>query len=334
MRAWETQGPGLENLKLVERPEPKPGAGEVVVAMKAASINYRDRGVIGGGAKPVYPLVPFSDGAGVIEAVGPGVTRVKVGDKVCPTFFLNWFDGPITPAKRAKALGGVDTDGVLQEKMLISAEAVTKFPDHLSFEEAATLPCAALTAWTAMSVEAPVKNGDTMLVQGTGGVSIFALQFGKAKGATVIATTSSDAKAEKLKALGADHIINYKTNPEWGKAVLEITGRKGVDVTVEVGGGETLPQSFLATRVGGSIPLIGVVSGATTTFAVGSFFSKGLHMIGIGVGSRASFEDMNSHISAWNLKPVIDKVFAFEDVHGAVNHLISAKHFGKICVSF
>jgi NADPH:quinone reductase-like Zn-dependent oxidoreductase len=335
MRVWEQQGPGLENLKLVEKPDPKPGAGEIVVAMKAASVNFRDTAVISGGSRPVLPLIPFSDGAGVVEAVGAGVTHVKAGDRVCPNFFLQyWIDGPITPAKRGKALGGGDVNGVLQEKLLISGEGVTKFPDHLSFEEAATLPCAALTAWTAMVVEAPVNKGDTMLVQGTGGVSIFALQFAKARGATVIATSSSDEKLERVKKLGADHLINYKTTPEWGKAVQEITNKKGVDVVVEVGGGATLPQSFAATRIGGSIPLIGLVSGGQTTFPVAAFFSRGLHMIGIGVGSRSSFEDMMKSIDAWKLKPVIDSTFAFEDAPGAVKRLISGQHFGKVCVKF
>lgn len=333
MRVWEVQNAfGIDNLKLVDKPAPTPGPGQIVVAMKAASLNYRDLLTVKMGGAPL-PLIPFSDGAGVVEAVGSGVTRVKVGDKVCPTFFQSWVDGPVTAEARNLALGGT-VPGVLQEKMLIDAEGVTKFPDHLSFEEAATLPCAGLTAWRAIAVEAPIDARSTILVQGTGGVSIFALQFAKAIGAKVIATSSSDAKLERAKALGADYLINYKTTPEWGKTALELTNGRGADVVVEVGGENTLGKSLEAVRVGGSIVVIGVLGGFTNNIFIPALFGKNAKMIGISVGSREQFEGMNKAIAGWKLHPVIDKTFSFAQVPDALRAMEAAGHFGKICVTF
>lgn len=334
MRVWELEGSfGIENLRLVEKPRPKPGKGEIVVAMKAASLNYRDLVTVKGMGGAKLPLIPFSDGAGVVEDVGEGVTRFKAGDRVCPLFFQSWREGPVTAESRNQALGG-SVPGVLQEHMLLDAEGASLIPDHLSFEEAATLPCAALTAWRAIVEEAPVKAGDTILVQGTGGVSIFALQFAKAMGAQVIATSSSDEKLARAKKLGADHLINYRSEPDWGKKALELTNGRGADVVVEVGGEKTISQSLTAARVGGAIVVIGVLSGYSETIPIPVLFSKNLRMIGISVGSRAQFEAMTAAIAKWKLKPVVDKVYPFAEVPSALQHMQEAAHFGKICISF
>ncbi|HXC54644.1 MAG TPA: NAD(P)-dependent alcohol dehydrogenase [Rhizomicrobium sp.] len=333
MKVWEIQNAyGIDNLAEADKPEPKPGAGEIVVAMKAASLNYRDLlTVIGYGGGYPLPLIPFSDGAGVVEAVGAGVTRVAAGDRVCPLFFQSWLAGPVTAAARNRPLGG-PLSGVLQQKMLLEADGVAKFPAHLSFAEAATLPCAGLTAWRAVTVEAPVGPGDTVLVQGTGGVSIFALQFAKARGATVIATSSSDAKLARAKALGADHLINYKTTPDWGRVAREMTGGRGVDVVVEVGGENTLNQSFDAARVGGHIVVIGVLGGFSSPVTIPIVFGKNLHIHGISVGSREQFDDMAAHIAKWKLTPVVDKVFAWGRLREALKLMQAGGHFGKIVV--
>ena len=334
MKVWANQDAfGIENLKEIERPEPIPGAGEIVVEMKAASLNYRDLLTVTMGAGNKLPLVPFSDGAGAVSAVGPGVSRVKVGDRVCTLFFQSWFDGPVTAEARSKPLGG-PLDGVLQQRMKLIADGVSKIPNDLSFEEAATLPCAGLTAWRAIAVEAPVGPGDTILVQGTGGVSIFALQFAKALGANVIATSSSDEKLARAKTLGADHLINYKTNPEWGKEALKLTGGRGVDVVVEVGGDNTLSKSLEVVRVGGSIVVIGVLSGFTNNIFIPALFSKNAKMVGISVGSREQFDDMAKHMAAWKLHPVVDRVFPVDQVQDALKLMQAGGHFGKICLTF
>jgi NADPH:quinone reductase-like Zn-dependent oxidoreductase len=334
MKVWANQDAfGIDNLKEMERPAPKPGPGEIVVDMKAASLNYRDLLTVLMGAGNALPLVPFSDGAGVVSAVGSGVTRVKVGDRVCPLFFQSWLSGPVTAESRMKALGGA-LDGVLQQHMLLIEDGVSKIPDYLSFEEAATLPCAGLTAWRAITVEAPVGPGDTILVQGTGGVSIFALQFAKARGAKVIVTSSSDEKLERAKKLGADFTINYKTNPEWGKEALKLTGGHGVDVIVEVGGDNTLGKSLEAVRVGGSIVVIGVLGGFTNNIFIPALFGKNAKMIGISVGSREQFDSMTAAINGWKLKPVVDKVFPVDQVQDALKLMQAGGHFGKICLKF
>jgi NADPH:quinone reductase-like Zn-dependent oxidoreductase len=256
-----------------------------------------------------------------------------VGDRVCSLFFQSWFDGPVTAEARSKPLGG-PLDGVLQQRMKLIADGVSKIPDELSFAEAATLPCAGLTAWRAITVEAPVGPGDTILVQGTGGVSIFALQFAKALGANVIATSSSDDKLARAKTLGADHLINYKTNPEWGKEALKLTGGRGVDVVVEVGGDNTLSKSLEAVRVGGSIVVIGVLGGFTNNIFIPALFSKNAKMVGISVGSREQFDDMVKHMAAWKMHPVVDKVFPVSEVQDALKLMQAGGHFGKICLTF
>lgn len=335
MKVWEIQNAyGIENLTLADKPEPVPGPGQIVVNMKAASLNYRDLlTVIGYGGGFALPLIPFSDGAGEVAAIGPGVTRVAAGDKVCPLFFQSWLAGPVTAESRNKPLGG-PLSGVLQQKMLLDADGVSKFPAHLSFEEAATLPCAGLTAWRAVTIEAPVGPGDTVLVQGTGGVSIFALQFAKARGATVIATSSSDEKLERAAKLGADHTINYKTTPDWGRKARELTGGRGVDVVVEVGGENTLNQSFDAARVGGSIVVIGVLGGFSSPVMIPIVFGKNLHIHGISVGSREQFDDMAAHIATWKLKPVVDRTFPFAKLPDALRLMQAGGHFGKIAIDY
>ena len=335
MRVWEIEGSyGLDRLRLANRPDPVPGPGQIVVAMRSASLNYRDLVTVKGmaGGFPL-PMIPFSDGAGEVVAMGSGVSRVKVGDRVAPSFFQSWIDGPVSAISRARALGG-SADGVLQEKFLVDAEGVSIIPDHLTFEEAATLPCAGLTAWRAVAVEAPMGPGQTVLVQGTGGVSIFALQFAKAFGATVIATSSSDEKLERARALGADHLINYKKTPEWGQQARKLTDGKGVDLVVEVGGENTLGQSLDAARVGGSVVVIGVLGGYASPVFIPVLFGKNLRLLGITVGSRAQFDAMSAAIGKWKLKPVIDRVFPFSDVPSALKLMEAGGHFGKIVVKY
>ncbi len=336
MKGWQIRGEyGIDKLQRVELPEPKAGDGQVIVAMRAASLNFRDLATIRGfpGAKAPAALVPFSDGAGVVHAVGKGVSGLAVGDRVAPTFFQSWKDGPVSAEARSLALGG-SLDGVLQQRIALRADGVIPIPQSLSFEEAAALPCAGLTAWRAVAVEAPVGPGDTVLVQGTGGVSIFALQFAKTRGARVIITSSSDEKLERAKALGADYGINYAKNPDWSAEARRMTEGRGVDVVVEVGGENTLQQAMLAARVGGRIVVIGVLSGFGSTISLPMLFSNNLHLIGISVGSRAQFADMLAHIERFELKPVIDRTFAFDDVPEALRTMESGRFFGKLCVRF
>ena len=335
MRVWEVDGEwSIDRLKLVERPSPKPGPGEVVVKMRAASLNYRDLLTVEGrGGVKQLPLVPFSDGAGEIAAVGAGVSRVKVGDRVCPLFFQSWITGDLTPQSRTAALGG-SAPGVLQDELLLSAEGVARVPAHLSFVEAATLPCAALTAWRALVTEGAIKSSHVVLVQGTGGVSIFALQFAKMLGAKVVVTSSSDQKLARAKALGADHLINYRNTPEWAKAALALTNNVGVDHVVEVGGKDTMAQSVEAAAAGGRIAIIGLLSGLPTQIEALTVFRKNLRVIGISVGSREQFEAMCRAIDEHKLKPVIDRSFPFDKVPDALRLMKSGEHFGKICVEF
>ncbi|MGB3624439.1 MAG: NAD(P)-dependent alcohol dehydrogenase [Henriciella sp.] len=320
---------GLENLKIEERPDPKPGAGEILVRVRASSLNYHDFVVVMGGIPTPDGRIPMSDGAGDVVAVGEGVTRFKEGDKVLSTFFPNWHSGPIGAAGFASVPGDGD-DGFGAELVAASQEAFTRMPEGYSYAEAATLTCAALTAWRGMFVEGSVKPGDWVLTQGTGGVSIFALQFAKAAGARVIATSSSNEKLDKLKELGADHVINYKDTPEWGKKAFELTGGRGVDEVVEIGGPETMAQSIAACRVGGHISLIGVLTGVSGEVPTAAFFSKNLTMSGITVGSRAHQEDMIAAIEANGIKPIISDHFPLDKIAEAFGHQASQKHFGKI----
>jgi len=334
MKAYEVQNAwGIDSIVEVEREKPKAGPGQVVVAIKAASLNYRDLLTVEGKGGAKLPLIPFSDGAGDIVEVGDGVTRVKKGDRVCPIFFPGWIDGGPSAYGRTKALGG-SVPGTLQDFMVLDAEAVTPIPPHLSYLEAATLPCAAVTAWSALVDEGRIKAGDWVLVQGTGGVSIFALQFAKMLGAKVIATSSSDEKLQRAKALGADALINYKTTPEWSKAALEATGGQGVDIVVEVGGAGTLNQSLNCAKVGGAVVIIGLLTGVKQEIVVPVIFGKNLRVIGISVGSRVQFEAMNRSIAEHKMKPVVDKVFPVSQVRQALQAMKAAGHFGKICLEF
>jgi NADPH:quinone reductase-like Zn-dependent oxidoreductase len=336
VRAWQIRGEyGIDNLQRVELAEPEPAAGQVVVSMRAASLNYRDLVTVRGvpGATAPKSLVPCSDGAGVVQSVGPGVRDLAVGDRVAPLFFQSWLDGPVTAEARSLALGG-SLDGVLQDRVVLRAEGVIRLPDSISFEQAATLPCAGLTAWRAVAIEAPVGPNDTVLVQGTGGVSIFALQFAKARGARVIVTSSSDQKLERARALGADHGVNYVTNRDWSAEVRRLTDNRGVDVVVEVGGEDTLNQAMQCTRVGGRIVVIGVLSGFSSAIALPMLFSNNLHLIGISVGSRAQFADMLGAIERWQLQPVIDRTFAFDAVPDALRTMESGRFFGKLCIRY
>jgi NADPH:quinone reductase-like Zn-dependent oxidoreductase len=334
MKAYELRASfGIDSVVPVDRPEPRPGQRQVVVRMKAFSLNYRDLLVIKGLYNPKLrlPLVPLSDGAGVVEAVGDGVTRVKVGDRVAGIFMQQWLAGSVTEAMARSALGGA-IDGALAERVLFDEDGVVRVPDHLTDEEAATLPCAAVTAWHALVAEGGIRAGDTVLTQGTGGVSLFALQIAGMHGARVIITSSSDAKLERARQLGASEGINYKTTPDWERRARELTGGVGVDHVVEVGGANTLGRSLKAVRMGGRISLIGVLAGAQGEVSPLPAVMKNVRIQGIFVGSRAMFEDMNRAVALNNLHPVIDRVFGFDEVREALRYMESAAHFGKICI--
>ena len=330
MRAMVLEGgAGLDHLKLEDRQTPTAGPGQVVVRLQAASINYRDLATVTMMAPP-RPLIPLSDGAGVVEAIGDGVSRVKPGDLVMPSFFPHWVAGRPTP-QRLAALGGA-LDGVACEAIALTAEGVTKVPAGWDAAEAATLPCAAVTAWRGLIVEGKLTAGETVLVQGTGGVSIFALQFAKHAGARVIVTSSSDEKLERAKQMGADATINYRDTPEWAKAARELTGGRGVDHVVEVGGAGTFPQSIAACALGGSIAVIGVLSGFVKDLNVAAMFGGNLHINGITVGSREHVEQMVHAIEVGGLKPVIDKRFRLEQLADALALMQAGGHFGKVVI--
>src|SRR5580700_5776317 len=335
MKVYEVRQFGIENLVLAERAEPQPKANEVVVKFHAASLNFRDLMFVKGAYNPKarLPAVPFSDGSGEVVAVGADAKKWKVGARVCPIFMQAWLDGPLSIEKRRTTLGAGDLDGVLREYGAFDENGLVEFPEHLSFDEAATLPCAAVTAWNALVVSGNLKAGDTLLTLGTGGVSIFALQFAKMHGARVIATSSSDQKLEKAKELGADETVNYKRTPDWDKEVLNLTNRIGVDHVVEVGGGGTLSKSLNSVRMGGHVAVIGVLAGGGD-FNPRSVLEKAVRMQGILIGSRQMFENMNDAIEANRMKPVIDKTFVFEEAREALRYLESGSHFGKIVVTF
>jgi NADPH:quinone reductase-like Zn-dependent oxidoreductase len=335
MRAYQLPkaGAGIEALTMVERPMPKPLHRQVLVKVSACSLNYRDLGIVRGSYRaPVREnLVPLSDGAGEVVETGPGVMRVKTGDKVAGCFFQRWAGGEPGPHVHASALGG-SIDGMLAEYVVLEEEGVVKLPAHLSIDEGATLPCAAVTAWEAMFNHAKLIAGQTVLLQGTGGVSIFGLQFAHATGIVAIITSSSDEKLARAKALGANCGINYKSTPEWDKAAVEFTGGNGVDHVVEVGGASTLTRSFAAIRLGGKVSMIGGLSGGATELNPGLIFSKRANVQGIYVGSTQMFEAMNAAIAANGIKPVIDRVFAFDEVPAALRHMEAGAHFGKIVI--
>jgi NADPH:quinone reductase-like Zn-dependent oxidoreductase len=322
----------MDHLRIATRPDPKPGPGEVLLRMKAASLNYRDllvplRGY--GAHTGTLPLIPLSDGVGEVIETGTAVARVRVGDRVCPCFRQGWIDGPPEPSYLN--LGG-PLDGTMSELMRVPAEGVVKVPAYLSDAQAATLPCAALTAWSALRMDERLAPGARVLVQGTGGVALFALQFAKLMGAQVTVISSSDEKIARARALGADAALNYRTTPEWAKATRDITGGQGYDHILELGGEHTLPQSLLCVRTGGAISIIGVLSGAKMSLEVGRVVMKQARMLGIGVGHRNGFEAMVRALEQHRVEPVVDRVFEFDALKDAFAYLKSAAHFGKICI--
>ena len=334
MRAYELKPvQSLDSLTLVERPDPKPGPGQVLIAPKAWSLNFRDLNVARGayGAPPPPGRIPLSDGVGAVVEVGSGVTRVKPGDRVAGCFMQGWIAGTPTGEVAATALGGA-IDGMLAEYVVLSDQGVVKVPEHLSDEEAATLPCAAVTAWNALVREARVKAGDVVVLLGTGGVSLFALQFAKLHGARCIITSSSDDKLALARQLGADDLINYKRRPDWDKAVLELTDGRGADVVVEVGGAGTLEKSLAAVRYAGIVTLIGVLTGTAGPIPTAAILRRHLRVQGIYVGSREMFEEMNRAIAQHGLRPHIDRSFAFDNARAAYEHLASGAHTGKVVI--
>ena len=335
MRSWViTAGStSLDSMKIVEGDIPTAGPGEVLIRVHACSLNYRDQAIVTGnyfGGSVRTDQVPLSDGAGVVEAIGAGVTKFAVGDRVAGLFFQNWYEGPPNPAA-GPALGATGAPGMLTEYVALPERGVTRIAETLSFEEAATLPCAGVTAWNAlMEGPHPTRPGEKVLILGTGGVSLLALQIARAAGATVVATSSSDEKLARVKALGASDGVNYKTQPEWGAAAAALVGG-GFNHVVEVGGVGTINQSMQATGFNGEVSLIGVLTheGNTNPHAL---MMKGASIRGIFVGSGSMAERLNAAIDVGGIKPVIDRVFAFEELHEALRYMASAKHVGKICV--
>lgn len=335
MKAFEIQEFGIDNIALVEREVPQVSAGHVLVKMKAASLNYRDLMVVKGHYNPRMkrPMVPLSDGAGVVAEVASDVIRFKKGDRVAGCFMQKWIEGPITQEKANSALGG-SIDGILQEYKLFPEDGLVAIPDSLSDEEAATLPCAGVTAWHALFEHTVAVPGDTVLLQGTGGVSIFALQLAKTAGLRIIITSSSDEKLESARSLGAHETINYKRNPNWEVETRKLTGGIGVDHVVEVGGSDTLPRSLKATRMGGALSVIGVLSGVEPNVTPRDMLMNSLRVQGIYVGSRVMFERLNKAIGLNSIKPIIDRTFEWTEYKEALRHMEGQSHFGKICLRF
>lgn len=332
MRAMKLAKPGgLDNIQAGEVEAREPGFGEIQVKVEASSLNYHDYAVVSGGLKVADNRIPMSDGAGTVTAVGDGVREFKVGDAVLSCFFPNWQDGE---PEIGKLIGvpGDHVDGFAAQTVTMPASAFTRAPRGYTPAQSATLTCAALTAWRGLMVEARIKPGDVVLTQGTGGVSIFALQFAKAAGCRVISTSSSDQKLEHLKSLGADELINYKDTPDWAARALELTDGRGVDEVVEIGGAGTLPQSIKAVAVGGHISLIGVLTGISGEVPTAALFGKNATLKGITVGSRAEQRDMIAAIEVNGIEPVIDSSYPLEALADAFRHQESQKHFGKICV--
>jgi len=327
------QAAGIDTLELREGPTPEPGRGQVLVRMRAASLNYRDLNVAKGSpARGPLPanLIPLSDGAGEVVAIGAGVTRAKVGDRVAGLFMQDWIGGEIEPYHVDSSRGG-SIDGVLAEYVVFDQDGVIPLPGHLSYEEGATLPCAAVTAWNALYGGKPLRAGETVLILGTGGVSIFALQLARAAGARVIGTSSSDAKLDRIRTLGATDGINYRTHPEWHEEVRRLTDGRGVDHVVEVGGAGTLPRSVEAARIGGNVHLIGVLTGGEINPT--PVLRRNITLRGIYVGSRQMFAAMNQVIAAHQIRPVIDRVFPFAQAKEAYRHLTGQTHVGKVVIA-
>jgi NADPH:quinone reductase-like Zn-dependent oxidoreductase len=334
MRAWHLDGSRqIDGLRLQPGDIPEPQRGEVLVRMRAASLNYVDLMIVEGRYRLPTPasLVPLSDGAGEVVKIGENVSAWKIGDRVASTFFPRWISGPLPQDGRRDQLGATK-HGVLADYVLFDEDALVACPAHLSFEEAATLPCAALTAWVSLTGPRPLLPGEVVLTQGSGGVSIFALQFAKLAGARVIVTTSGDAKAQRLKALGADEVINYRANPDWTGQVKELTAGRGADHIIEIGGAGTLEKSVMAAAVEAQINFVGGLE--KTNGVEPSLFMRSVYtMRRISVGSRTSFEAMNRAIAFHRLKPMIDRTFGFEEAQAAYRYFAGRAHFGKVVLT-
>lgn len=335
MRAVELQSFSVDGLRMTERPDPKPKAGEVLVRVQACSLNFRDWLMALGQYNPKQklPLIPVSDGAGEVIAVGDGVTGFKPGDRVLGHFFPNWLAGEPSVEKFSISMGG-PLDGWLCEQRTFPANALAHIPEHLSYEEAAALPCAALTAWSAIVTLGCVQPGERVLIQGTGGVALFALQFAKLAGAEVIMTSSSDEKLARVKAMGADHLINYRTDANWGHTARTLTGGAGLDHIVELGGAGTLMQSIRAVRPGGTISMIGVLSGPGHDLKIPLVVMQQIRLQGVTVGSKEGFDAMLRAMALAKLRPVLDERFEFSEagVQAAYHHMGGGSHFGKIVI--
>jgi NADPH:quinone reductase-like Zn-dependent oxidoreductase len=324
---------GPDNLKLVEEARPEPGPGELLVRIRACTLNYRDLFMVRGKMPYTDNRVPLSDGAGEVVALGDGVDGFKIGDAVVSTFYPYWLGGEMTPATR-RDVPGEHMDGYAREYACAPAHAFTHAPAGYTPAQAAALTCTGVTAWRALVVCGQVRPGDTVLIQGTGSVSLFALQFAKAAGARVIATSSSDEKLETLKRLGADTVINYRSVPEWGQRAKDVTDGRGVDHVIEVGGPATLTQSIDACRTGGHIALVGVLTGFVGEVSIPALFSNQIRLSGISIGSRADQEDMIRAIAINRLEPVVGRCFPLEEISAAFDHYESAQHLGKVCLEF
>ncbi len=332
MKVWELAGFGLENLQQAERGVPEPGNNGVLMRVSAVSLNARDKLLVDGVYNPDlrFPMIQGSDAVGEVVRIGKNVTRVQPGDRILTNFATRWLEGPPQLAESSYSLGSM-ISGVLAEQIVIDEQIAVKAPAYLTDIEAATLPCAAVTAWYAVADRAKVVSGQTVVVQGTGGVSLFALQIANALGARVIVTSSSDEKIERAKQMGAAHGINYVQQPDWERAVLKLTEGKGADLVVEVAGGENLQRSLQAARIGGHIAMIGFLNGVSAQVPLFPFVVKQLTLGGISVGSRTNFEQMLNAFEQWQLHPVIDAVYSFEDTVAAYKHLYRGA-FGKIVV--
>jgi NADPH:quinone reductase-like Zn-dependent oxidoreductase len=336
MRVYTTLGDGIDRLRLNELSIPEVKSNEILVKMSAVSLNYRDLLVVKGveGWKPQTPRIPVSDGVGEIVALGKEVSRFKVGDCVAGIFLPKWYGGELTPEKYVLPLGGAVADGVLAEYVSFNEQSVVRIPGNLSPQEAATLPVAAVTAWHAVARRSNVQPGETVLIEGTGGVALFATQFVHAIGGLPIVISSSEEKLARVKELGASSTVNYREFPDWEKQILELTNGKGVDHVIETVGGENLNRALAAVKLSGTISFIGLIAGLSAPINTYQFVTKNVRIHGIETGSREMFEEMNSFIEEHQLKPVIDKAFSFNDIREALKYLESGRHFGKISIRF